>query len=589
MKKPTFRRKLGLTEGVAICIGSIFGADIYIVTSQGAQWLGPASLIAWAVSGIAAVFMAMCLAECSGLFPKAGGPYIFETAAFGMFAGAILGWALWIAEWAAIATFPISFTQYLGYVFPDVSSSFPLECLVKILFIGSIMAVQYTGTKEVGIFHTIFTVEKMILVAFILLLIPMFSFSNLHDFAPKGYDALGIATTRIFWAYMGFELVTMPAEEFRNPRKDVHRSIIIGIILIMVIYMVTNIILFGSVGWQKIALTTTPIADAAQIALGSTAGVVLAVAGLMSIMNSETGTFLGTTRLAYAMGKDGILPRAFANIHPKRRIPHIAILIQGLAAMAASCLFNIYQLILFSSFTVLIAYASICVATILFRVRMPNLERPYKVPIQLRVRGKEIPVPAVIGALAGVAILIHTSREEVLGGLFALAIGVTIYLLVIRREGISFSWRGIELMTLRTLEFEGGWMKPELIASKVYESAVTTDKQLNEVKRCLKVLGDRDLVFVRDGVEWRYKPRLKPYQKALLQAMKDREFRPTRIQHVQRYLDEKGLDSRFKKIYRVADRLREVGIIRIGKFGRYELALEREYVEELLAQPVAYA
>lgn len=525
------------------------------------------------LAGLAAIFMAMCMAECISMFPRAGGPYVFNTAAFGMFVGVILGWSLWVSEWAAVATFPISFMQYMDpllrtYGIPD---SWILDIVIKTLFIGSIMLVQYVGVKETGLLHEILTFEKMILVVFILMLIPLFRVDNIQPFAPKGYDELGLATVRIFWAYMGFELVTMPAEEFRNPQRDIPRSIILGISVIMGIYVVTNFVMMGAIPWQSLAASTTPLADAASIALGSAAGLAIAVAGLMSIANSETGTFLGTSRLAFAMGRDGFLPKIFTKIHPTHRTPYASILIQGIMAIIASSTLTLSQLIFFSSFTVLIAYSSICIATIVLRFKLRDVHRPFKVPFSIPMGGAEVPIPAVIGAVSGFAILIQTPFWEMVGGLATLAVGAAVYVFVMHQEGIGFSWTGMQLVTLRTLESEGGWLDLHQVAAGVYETKTVADWQTRAVEGHLQKLGSKKLIFAKNGL-WHYRPKLKTKELTVLRLLKERDFRPMNTKRLVRELASRGISQR--DVFKAIDKLLAERVLKVGKFGRYELAEE---------------
>jgi len=103
--------KLTFFDVTNLLVGAIVGADIYVVASLGSQYLGPASLVAWIAAGLIAIIIALNFAECATLVPKVGGAYAYAREVWGDFAGFIVGWALWLAEVAALAVFPVAFVR----------------------------------------------------------------------------------------------------------------------------------------------------------------------------------------------------------------------------------------------------------------------------------------------------------------------------------------------------------------------------------------------------------------------------------------------------------------------------------------------
>ncbi len=116
--KTQLRRELTLFDTVNLVIGTIVGADIYIVAAYGAGSLGPASILAWFLAGLMAVVIALVFSEASRILPVTGGPYAYTCETLGRFAGFITGWSLWVSSWIAIAVFPIAFVYYLEYFIP---------------------------------------------------------------------------------------------------------------------------------------------------------------------------------------------------------------------------------------------------------------------------------------------------------------------------------------------------------------------------------------------------------------------------------------------------------------------------------------
>src|SRR5512136_3355116 len=133
MSKTELKSELTLFDVTNLVVGSIIGADIYVASAFGAGLLGPFSLVVWVAGGIIAIVIALCFAQCAALLPKVGGPYAYAHAAWGNFAGFIVGWSLWLAEWMSLAVFPVAFVQYLMYFLPNLG--WTEQAGVKLIFV----------------------------------------------------------------------------------------------------------------------------------------------------------------------------------------------------------------------------------------------------------------------------------------------------------------------------------------------------------------------------------------------------------------------------------------------------------------------
>lgn len=131
MSKIELRSEFTLFDVTNLVVGAIIGADIYVASSFGAGYLGPSSLLVWVVAGIIAIVIALCFAQCVALLPKVGGPYAYAKEAWGPFAGFIVGWSLWLAEWISLAVFPVAFTRYLMLFLPNPSKTKPSMILTS--------------------------------------------------------------------------------------------------------------------------------------------------------------------------------------------------------------------------------------------------------------------------------------------------------------------------------------------------------------------------------------------------------------------------------------------------------------------------
>ena len=327
--KDTFE-KLTFFDVTNLLVGAIVGADIYVVASLGSQYLGPASLVAWVAAGLIAIIIALNFAECATLVPRVGGAYAYAREVWGDFAGFIVGWALWLAEVAALAVFPVAFVRYLSFFFPSITAA--EAAIIKILFIASITYVNIRGSKVAGRANDVLTIAKLspLLLLIIAGLIymafnPTQTIANFVPFAPLGFSNFGQALVLIFWAYAGFELAVIPSNEVENPTRTIPKAIIVGMTIVTLFYLLTNFVIIGVVNWTALQFDSAPLATAGSVIFSLTptlaliGGLVLGIGALISVSGSdESGTF-STSRLSYAISLDGLFPRFFSELHAEVR------------------------------------------------------------------------------------------------------------------------------------------------------------------------------------------------------------------------------------------------------------------------------
>lgn len=422
------KRELGLFDVVNLVVGTIVGADIYIAASFGAGFLGPASLFAWIIAGTMAIIIALSFAECSSLLPRIGGPYAYSKEVFGDFVGFLAGWSLWIASWSAIAVFPLAFVAYLMYFYPEMS--FVEQSLVKIIFILSLTFVNYIGVRAAGRLNDILTILKLsplfIFAVFGLLYFivkPSVFISNYSPFIPLGFGSLGDAIVLIFWAYVGFELVTVPSDEVIDAKNTIPKAIVIGMGIVSLFYLITNFVILGVVPWKMLSTTSAPLTYAGYALMGAFGAVLLTIGALFSISGSEEAGILSTARIPYAMAGDGLLPKIFAKIHPRYKTPHIALIFQNTTALVASIIGSITQLIILSVFTLLFCYLITCISVF-------PLRRKYKKDAKILS-----PTPA-FGILICIYIMSQCAFDAMIVGMILITIGIPIFLKYAPRKEI---------------------------------------------------------------------------------------------------------------------------------------------------------
>jgi len=367
----TLKRSLSFFDLTNIIIGSIVGADIYIASAITAGLVGPMAIFVWIIAGIFAIILALVFAYSSYYVPKVGGPFAFVSKAFDKFYGFLTGWSMWIAEMMALPVFAIAFTQYLHYF---IELDFWQDVFVKGMFLFGLTTVNVISVKAAGRLNDILTIVK--LAPLVILIVSGIVFFIIHPdvleknftpLMPLGLDNFGTALVLIFWAYVGFEMGTLPASEVRDPKKTIPKAILTGMLVVITFYLITNFVLFGLSDWTDLSKTQTPLILASTVTLGSVGAIIIGFGALVSVSGSNESGTLGIARLSYAMSIKGLFPKIFSKTHPKYKTPYMALIIQGMIAFALSVYGGIAELISFSVFNLSFAFLLVCLSLIVLK------------------------------------------------------------------------------------------------------------------------------------------------------------------------------------------------------------------------------
>lgn len=434
MVEPKSPRKLTLFDVTNLVIGAIIGADIYVASSFGAGFLGPFSLVVWVVVGLIAIVIALCFAQCAMMLPKVGGPYAYAKRAWGPFAGFIVGWSLWLAEWISLAVFPLAFTRYLMFFIPNLDVL--TQSLVKVVFVAFLAVSNIVGVRAAGRVNDALTLLKLVPLVFFVIagltwifINPTSALTNFSPFTPFGFAGFGSAVVLIFWAYAGFEISTIPADDVEQPSKTIPRAVVIGILVVTVFYLTTNVILFAVRNYSQLSNDIAPLAAAtngilsSNVALALFGGLLVGIGALISVAGSDESGMIGTARLGYALSADGLFPKIFSKIHVKFKTPYASVIIQSVTALTAALLAPLFGglslLISVSVFFLAIAYLATCAAV--FPLRKKN-------PVPSAVYSKKNMVIPVLGIVFSAYLITQCSLSQITIGILLLLVGIPIYI-----------------------------------------------------------------------------------------------------------------------------------------------------------------
>ena len=468
MKKSELKRVLTRWGLTSLGIGAVIGGGVFVLTGIAAnEWAGPALALSFMMAGVACAFAALCYAEFASILPVEGSAYAYSYGTVGEIFAWLIGWNLILEYMMGATTVAVSWSGYFekllhlvginppiwlmndpvtaqekaevlraaGQIIPD----FPFAVnLPAFLIVWVVTYILVKGIKEAASTNNVIVVVKVATVIFVIIAGAFYvETANWTPFIPEpiidktgqthyGFDGIVTAAGIVFFAYIGFDAVSTQAGEAINPRKDVPFAIITSLIICTVLYILVSLVLTGMVRYDSLDLKA-PVAQAFADK-GLTWAVYLitiaAIAGLTSVM---LVMMLGQTRIFLGMAKDGLLPKnLFASIHPTFKTPWKSTILVGAIVSTVAALTPIDKVSELCSSGTLLAFAMICGAVWLLRVREPNLERPYRAPF--------LPVIATLGICANLYLMYHLRTNTQITFLVWCALGVVVYFLYSRRH-----------------------------------------------------------------------------------------------------------------------------------------------------------
>jgi APA family basic amino acid/polyamine antiporter len=422
----------------ALVVGTVIGTGIFLKAGIMSQTVGAPHwmLLAWVAAGILSFSGALVYAEIGSLFPRAGGEYVYIREAYGDLPGFLYGWMrFWVASPGSIAAYAVGGATFLGGTNVPGISGFrtPLAVGFIIFFTGlSCLSVRFGGRVQ-----SFVTTLKIVII--IVLTLAIFAFSKTGNWshliphaggAWPGFAAFGTAVLAALWAYDGWNNMPMVAGEIQNPQRSIPLSLIIGVGGVMLIYTLVNIAYVYALPFDELLSANSKLhpdglpaaTKAASSFLGTSGTVLLSTAFFISAMGALNGSILTSSRIPYAMATENMMPRFLAAVHPRTHVPMRSVLIQGgwAAVLAVSGTFD--QLTDYVVFAGWVFYALAAISLIIFRFKMPDAPRGYRVPAYPWL-------PLAFAGLA-VALLINTlmtAPRESLTGLLFIASGVPVF------------------------------------------------------------------------------------------------------------------------------------------------------------------
>jgi len=462
------KRTLGAGNLVALGIGAIIGAGLFVRTAAAAgQAAGPGVTLSFIVAAVGCAFAGLCYAEFASMIPIAGSAYAYSYVTMGELVAWIIGWAL-IMEYAlGAATVSIAWSEYLnkllGGSIPYEWCHSPFESFTDssgilhagimnapalvILLLITLLLIK--GTQESAMVNSIIVFVKVAVVLVFIALgwkfinpanyVPYLIPANeppvmdqagkiIADYSPwnkHGWGGILGGAGIVFFAFIGFDAVSTAAQEAKNPKRDMPIGILGSLVVCTILYILFGHVLTGVTNWKEfvdpekgreasVAYTiSTYMKEYSWLATAVTVAILAGFSSVILVM------LMGQSRIFYTMSNDGLIPKAFGDLHPKFKTPYKSnmILFVFVGAFAAFVPGHVAGDL--TSFGTLFAFVLVSIGVWILRVKAPNIERPFRAPIA--------PVVSVLGALICLAMIVGLDGQTLKVAFAWMALGLLVY------------------------------------------------------------------------------------------------------------------------------------------------------------------
>jgi amino acid transporter/nucleotide-binding universal stress UspA family protein len=477
----TLARTLGYFDATMIGVGAMIGAGVFVLTGIAVGEAGPAALLAFALNGLVTLLTAFAYAELASTIPEAGGGYAFVKRAFPGLIGFISGWMLWFAYTVACALYAVGFGGYflelLHSYFPSLSDAFVGlvghgggVAIVTFAISAFFVSLNVIGADVTGKAENVITMGKIIVlgmfIVFGLLAIgrdPTMLGDNFSPFLPKGIGGVMAAMGLTFIAFEGYDLIATVSEEIKDPTRNIPRATFTALGIAVIIYLFIILVSVGAVdvtgftdvfgrqpadldvagaqvldpadptintAWEVLGIyKETGIVRAAENFMPAVGVLIIVFGGLLSTMSALNATVLASSRVAFSMGRERMLPTRLATIHPIRRTPHIAVLATGAVLVSMAVGLPVEVVGSAASVLFLLSFTLVNASLVLIRYKEPDLPRAYRTPL--------FPWIPVLGIITNLALAIYQFTFQptaVTASLIWVGAGVVIYFAYARNQ-----------------------------------------------------------------------------------------------------------------------------------------------------------
>lgn len=424
-----FSKTMNAVDLMSLGVGAVIGTGIFILPGTVAATLaGPGVSLSFVVAAIVCALAGMCYAEFASAIPVAGSAYSYGNIVYGEFTGWIIGWALILEYMLSVATVAAGWSSYFssfiapfGLKIPHAISGpmnlnngvyFDLVSVLIILLISILLSRGMKNSIKINV------VAVFIKIAIIFVGLQFIKPNNYHPFLPYHFSGVIKGATTVFFAFLGFDVVSSSAAEVKNPKKNMPLGIIGTLAIAAVLYFGVSIVLTGMVNYTKLNVSN-PVAFALQYVHQNWVAELLSFGAMLGMATMMLTMIYSSSRLIYAMARDGLLPSAFSKLDKKHNSPQNALVAVTIIIAAGAAFFSVDQLANLVNFGTLFAFTLVSFGILKLRKRTDIVNDGFKVP--------GYPYLPIISGLICIFMICHLSSEVYLMAAIWLIIGAVIY------------------------------------------------------------------------------------------------------------------------------------------------------------------
>ncbi|MBV8498759.1 MAG: amino acid permease [Candidatus Eremiobacteraeota bacterium] len=392
----SLKKTLGPGSLVALGIGAIIGAGLFVRTAAAAAYnAGPSVTLAFIVAAVGCAFAGLCYAEFASMIPIAGSAYTYSYATLGELVAWIIGWDLILEYGLSLAPTASSLSDYFQHMLGNIGIVFPawaqtanvhaahaqIDLLACIVTLAVTLLVAAGIRESASVNGALVVLQIVSMLVFIVAVAHAIHPSNLRPFAPFGYHGVLASTALVFFAYIGFDTVTVASEEAKRPERNVPIGIILALSLGGILYVALTLCTVGVLRFDKLSDGAAMLDALGSVSKSHALYWIVAIGGLAGNTTVMLTSLLGQVRIFYVMARDRMLPPGVARIHHVFRTPARMTMITGFIVAIFAAVLPLTELLTLVNIGTLAAFAIVCAGVLVLRIVNPGAVRPFRAPL----------------------------------------------------------------------------------------------------------------------------------------------------------------------------------------------------------------
>lgn len=431
---PPLRRVLGWPALAGIGLGTMLGG-IFPTIGAGAHSAGPAVILAYVLSGLVSLCVALCYAEFASMVPVAGSAYTYAYATLGELVAWVIGWDLILEYGLSLAPTASSLSDYFQHMLANVGVVFPawaqtanlhaahpqIDLFASLVTLAVTVLVAIGIRESAGVNGALVVVQIVSMLVFIGAVAPFVHLGNLRPFTPMGYHGVLASTALVFFAYIGFDTVTVASEEAKQPERNVPIGIILALTLGGILYVALTLCTVGVLRFDRLSDGAAMLDALGSVSKSHALYWIVAIGGLAGNATVMLTSLLGQVRIFYVMARDRMLPPGVAHVHHVFRTPARMTAITGAIVAVFAAILPLTDLLTLVNIGTLAAFAIVCAGVLVLRIVNPAAPRPFRAPL--------LPLFSVAGAAACLYLVSGLQVATWIRYALWFAVGISVYAL----------------------------------------------------------------------------------------------------------------------------------------------------------------